>query len=119
MAKLSKAAFGSKANIETAKTNGVIDQFDILYLDDGEFGWLDKSGNTVLHTPRIQEDINVPCVNSVDETNGNKIAAGKTLDEAVKIIAQSILPKVKEETLQSAKDYADQISGGVVEVVEF
>ncbi len=119
MAKLSKAAFGSKANIETAKAAGTIDQFDILYLDDGEFGWLDKSGNTVLHTPRIQEDINVSCVNNIDETNGNKIAAGKTMEEAVKLIAQSILPKIKEETLQSAKDYADQISGGVVEVVEF
>ena len=119
MAKLSKAAFGSKANIETAKENGLIDEYDILYLDDGEIAWIDKSKNTVVHTPRIQEDIEVSCVESADEADGNKIAAGKTLDETVKLIAQSILPKVKEETLQSAKDYADQISGGVVEVVEF
>lgn len=119
MAKLSKAAFGSKANIETAKAAGTIDQFDILYLENGEFGWLDKSGNTVLHTPRIQEDIEVSCVENADEADGGKIAAGKTMEEAVKLIAQSILPKVKEETLQSAKDYTDQNSSGVVEVVEF
>lgn len=119
MAKLSKAAFGSKENIETAKDNGVIDEFDILYLDNGELAWIDKSKNIVIHTPRIQEDIEVSCVDGVDEAGANKIASGKTLDETVKLIAQSILPKVKEETLQSAKDYADQVTGGVIEVVEF
>jgi hypothetical protein len=119
MAIKSKNAFGSKANIETAKTNGMIDEYDILYLDDGEIAWLDKSKNTVINTPRTQEDIVVSSVDSFDETDGNKIAAGKTLEEAIKIVANSVLPKAQEKTLQSAKDYADTVAGGSVDVVEF
>lgn len=119
MAIKSKNAFGSKSNIETAKENGLVDEYDILYLDNGEIAWIDKSKNTVINTPRTQEDIVVSCVDSFDETGGNKIASGKTLEEAVKIVAQSVLPKIKEETLQSAKDYADTVAGGSVDVVEF
>lgn len=119
MAIKSKNAFGSKENIETAKASGLVDEYDILYLDNGEIAWLDKSKNTVMNTPRTQEDIVVSCVDSFDETDGNKIASGKTLEEAIKIVANSVLPKAQEKTLQSAKDYADQVSGGSVDVVEF
>lgn len=119
MAIKSKNAFGSKANIDTAKTNGMIDEYDILYLDNGEIGWLDKTKNTVINTPRTQSDIVVSSVDSFDETDGNKIAAGKTLEEAIKIVANSVLPKAQEKTLQSAKDYADTVAGGSVDVVEF
>lgn len=115
----SKNAFGSKANIETAKTDGIIDEYDIIYLDNGEIAWLDKTNNTVINTPRTQEDIVVSSVDSFDETDGNKIAAGKTLEEAIEIVANSVLPKAQEKTLQSAKDYADTVAGGGVDVVEF
>lgn len=119
MAIKSKNAFGSKGNIETAKTNGLIDEYDILYLDDGEIGWLDKSKNTVINTPRTQADIVVSSVDNFDETDGNKIVAGKTLEEAINIVANSVLPKAQEKTLQSAKGYADTVAGGSVDVVEF
>lgn len=119
MAIKSKNAFGSKANIETAKTSGIIDEYDILYLDDGEIAWIDKTKNTIISTPRTQRDIVVSSVGSFDETDGNKIAAGKTLEEAINIVANSVLPKAQEKTLQSAKDYADTVAVGSVGVVEF
>ena len=119
MAIKSKNAFGSKANIKTAKENGLVDEYDILYLDDGEIAWIDKNNNTVFNTPRTQEDIVISCVDNIGDTGSNTITSGKTLEEAVKIVAQSVLPKIKEETLKSAKDYADQVSSGSVDVVEF
>lgn len=115
----SKNAFGSKSAIDTAKESGLIDEYDIIYLDNGEIAWLDKGKNTVVNTPRTQEDIIISCVDNFDEADGNKIVSGKTLEEAVKIVAQSVLPKVKEETLQSAKDYTDTVAGSGVYVVEF
>lgn len=57
MANLSKHAFGSKANIETAKQEGKIDAYDVLFLDNGETGWIDKDGETQLATPRTQTPI--------------------------------------------------------------
>ena len=97
----------------------MVDVYDILYLDDGEIAWLDKNKNTVFNTPRTQEDIVVSCVDGFGEDGGNTITSGKTLEEAVKIVAQSVLPKVKEETLKTAKDYTDQVANASVEVVEF
>ena len=119
MAIKSKNEFGSKTNIDTAKTNGIIDEYDILYLDNGEIAWLDKTKNTVINTPRTQSDIVVSSVDSFDETDGNRIAAGKTLEEAINIVANSVLPKAQEKTLQSAKDYADTVAVGSVDEVEF
>lgn len=119
MANMSKNAFGSKENIETAKANGLVDEYDILYLDNGEIAWIDKSKNTIVNTPRTQADIAITCVDGNGEMEEGKIASGKTLEEAIKILAQTVLPKMKEEMLQSAKDYTDQNSGGNVDVVEF
>ena len=43
MAEISNHAFGSKANIETAKTEGIIDAYDVLFLDTKEIGhFLDR-----------------------------------------------------------------------------
>ena len=36
MAMLSKNAFGSKEKIENAMKSGLIDEYDIVYLDNGE-----------------------------------------------------------------------------------
>lgn len=48
----SKHAFGNSENLENAKENGLIDNYDLLMLDgstdDPKFGWIDKNGNTVL-----------------------------------------------------------------------
>lgn len=41
MPQISKHAFGSKANIETAKEAGTINERDVLFLDNREIGWID------------------------------------------------------------------------------
>lgn len=61
-----KHAFGSSSNIESAKSAGKIDAYDILFLDgdtDPKVGWLDKDGNV-----RIVENADVKVVESLPET---------------------------------------------------
>lgn len=108
---MSKNAFGNKDNIEAAKIAGSIDEYDILYLDNGEVGWINKDKKTIINTPRTQEDIEVTCVESFDEEDGNVIRAGKTIDDVVKLITQKLIPQVKEDITA--------ITSEGVEVVEF
>ena len=111
MAMLSKNAFGSREKIENAMSSGLIDEYDILYLDNGEIAWVDKSKNIVFNTQRIQDDIKV-------FDDGTVIKSGQTLDEAIKEITQAILPKIRESTLEAAKKYADEVASSPIEIVE-
>lgn len=88
MANMSKAAFGSKENIASALEQGKIDEYDVLYLDNKEIGWIDKNGETVISTTRTQEDIQVNGVTGLGIENGGTIASGKSLDEIVKMLVQ-------------------------------
>ena len=48
----SKHAFGSSANLDRVVSEGLVDAFDILFLDgdtdNPKIGWVDKNGNVVL-----------------------------------------------------------------------
>lgn len=112
---LSKNAFGSKENIEAAKTDGVIDVFDIIYLDNGEIGWINKENDTVINTPRTQEEITVDTAIQTSELT--TIAAGQSMDDLAKLVVQKVAPSI----LESAKKYTDDqipVSSSVT-VVEF
>lgn len=85
-------AFGSKENVESAKTNGVIGEYDILFLDNKEVGWIDKEGNTVMSTSRTQEPISVNGVTGLGISNGATIPAGTSLDDFVKMVVQKAIP---------------------------
>lgn len=50
MAMLSKNAFGSKEKIENAMKSGLIDEYDIVYLDNGEIAWVDRTKKLVFNT---------------------------------------------------------------------
>lgn len=44
----SKHAFGSEVNVDAALAQGLIDAYDILFLDEKKIGWIDKNGNKVI-----------------------------------------------------------------------
>lgn len=90
--KMTKHAFGSKANIETAKAAGTIDAYDILHLDNGEIAWLDKDNNTVINTPRTQTALTVNGVTGLGIGNGETIPAGTSIDDIVKMLIQKAVP---------------------------
>lgn len=50
----SKHVFGSESDVDFALEHGLIDAYDILFLSDGKVGWIDWSGNKVIHKSKKQ-----------------------------------------------------------------
>lgn len=88
----SKIGFGAKENISAVLEDGRLDAYDVLCLDTQEMGWIDKSGNPVIATSRIQKPIKVNGVDGLGIENGYEIPAGKSLDEIVKMLVQKAIP---------------------------
>jgi hypothetical protein len=92
MALNSKHAFGSKENIDSAKSNGAIDAHDVLFLDNREIGWIAKDGSTVISTSRTQEAITVNGVTGLGIADGAVVPAGTSFDDLVKMLIQKPIP---------------------------
>ena len=115
MATLSKSAFGSKENLETAKSAGKVDAFDVAYLTNGEIAWIAKDGSTKFNTPRTQAEVSVTSVGE-----NVVVPAGSNMDELVDVIANTLMAQLKEETLKEATEYADSVANASGnEVIEF
>ena len=113
MATMSKNAFGSKANIEAAKAAGTIDQYDVLYLDTQEIGWIDKNGNTVMSTTRTQVPIEVNGVDGLGINNGETIPAGTSVDDIVRMLVQKAIPATYAKPVVSLTNNGGQVSGNI------
>lgn len=111
--KMTKHAFGSKENIETAKAAGTIDAYDVLHLSNGELAWIDKDNNTVINTPRTQTDITVNGVTGLGIGNGETIAAGASIDDIVKMLVQKAVPATYTKPSLSLANNGGQASGNV------
>ena len=110
---ISKHAFGSKENIETAKTEGTINERDVLFLDNREIGWIDKDGNTVMSTSRTQDAIIVNGVTGLGIADGATISAGTSFDEFVRMVVQKAIPATYTKPTVSLANNGGQASGNV------
>lgn len=113
MAVISKHAFGSKENVETAKSNGTIGPNDVLFLDNREIGWIAKDGSTVMSTSRTQEAITVNGVTGLGISDGATISAGTSLDEFVKMVVQKAIPATYAKPTVSIANNGGQASGNI------
>lgn len=113
MATISKHAFGSKEGVESAKQQGKIDAYDVLFLDNGETGWIDKNGETKLSTPRTQTPIVVNGVTGLGIADKQTIPAGKSLEEIVKMLVQKPIPATYTQPSVSITNNGGQASGAV------
>lgn len=113
MANTTKHAFGSKDNIETAKAAGTLDAYDMLHLDNGEMGWIDKEGKTVIHADRTQKAHTLNGTSLGALANGSTIPAGKTLDEIVAMITAKAIPATYTKPTLSLANNGGQASGNV------
>lgn len=111
--KMTKHAFGSKENIEAAKAAGTIDAYDVLHLSNGEMGWINKDGETVINTPRTQGDITVNGVTGLGIGNGETIAAGTSIDDIVKMLVQKAVPATYTKPTIALANNSGQASGNV------
>lgn len=111
--KVTNHAFGSKENIEDAKSAGTIDAFDMLHLDNGELGWIDKNGKTIINTPRTQTSITVNGVTGLGIGDGETIQAGASFDDIVKMLVQKAVPATYTVPTISIANNGGQASGNV------
>ena len=113
MATTSRHAFGSKKNIDTAKTEGTIAACDVLFLDNHEIGWIAKDGSTVMSTSRTQESITVNGVTGLGISNGATISAGTSFDDFVKMVVQKAIPATYTKPTISLANNGGQAAGNV------
>ena len=110
---VSRQTFGSKDRIDAAKASGAIDEYDVMYLDNREIGWIDKDGNTVIATSRTQEDISVNGVTGLGIDNNATIPAGTSFDDLVKMLVQKAIPASYTKPTVSIANNSGQASGNV------
>lgn len=133
MAMKAKHAFGSSENLTSALSSGVIDSFDILFLDGNtnnpKIGWVDKNGNPVIL--REEDEVVIVDGESLPESgesgkiyvhgsdayvwNGNEfVNLCKPTD--VSALEMEIATKV---TAEEVKTMIKESEDSLVEIVEF
>lgn len=113
MANTTKHAFGARENVEAAKASGAIDAFDMLHLSNGEIGWIDRDGKTVIHADRSQEahTLNGATVGALQ--SGDTIPAGVTFDEFIRLITQKAIPATYDKPTLAIANNGGQANGNV------
>ena len=111
--KKSKVGFGRKEDIETALGQAKIDEYDLLCLDNGEFGWINAGKEAVINTPRTQSAIQVNGVTGLGIANGTTIEAGKSMDEIIKMLVQKSVPATYTKPTVTIANNGGQASGAV------
>ena len=124
----SKHAFGSVGNIQAALDQGLIDQFDILFLtdenNDPQVGWIDKNGEVRL--------VDTECVITVDVLPETGVAGKVYICEekfyywnglefiapqGSENVSEEIVDSKVEEAVKSANDYTDEQITAVMDEV--
>ena len=62
----SKHAFGSEANVDSAIARGLIDAYDVLFLDEKKIGWIDANGKKVIIDKQIKHVSVLPSVGTME-----------------------------------------------------
>ena len=126
----SKHAFGSEANIDTALAQGLIDAFDILLLNEGKIGWIDRDGNKVIvdNTKQIlfvdelpetgEEKTMYVCNNKCYFWNGTEFVSPDGAGVSENVVDEKI-DTAKVEITESANAYTDEQIAEAIAVVEF
>lgn len=68
MAKKTKVTFGSVDRIDSAMSEGKINAYDLMCLEGGKFGWIDKNGEKVF----IEGEQYVITVDELPTSNGKE-----------------------------------------------
>jgi hypothetical protein len=131
----SRHAFGSEQNVDIAIENGLIDAYDVLFLDEGKIGWITKTGEKMILEDKEQvavvtvlpefgnSDVLYICNNKLYLWNGvddyNSISGESGIDESA---VDAKIATAKQEIADEIKTYTDeQIAENInsTSVVEF
>lgn len=105
MAEKARHAFGNSENLQNAIDTGVIDSYDILFLDgetDPKVGWIDRDGNTVIvkSTATLEGQ-----VANLETEMSNKISTTEAETKINEVVTEKVNTVVSEqvETIVSEK----------------
>lgn len=127
----SKHAFGSEANVDQAMQQGLIDAYDVLFLNEGKIGWIDKNGKKVILDNKKQV-VTVPSLPDVGDNeviyiydskihiwNGSSFTSptvGGGVDEST---VDTKIGQAVQDVADAANAYTDNKIDEALEVVEF
>lgn len=114
---ITKHAFGNKANLESALTDGTVNEYDEVFLTDThEMGYVDSSKNFHMVTPRTQAEITVMGNSNIGSFKPNdKIPAGTSLEEFIKKLVQVQVPPTYTQPVITLAKYSDGNNAGTYE----
>lgn len=127
----SRHAFGSEANIDSALDQGLIDAYDVLFLNEGKIGWIDKDGNKVI----LEDKKQVLSVEVLPETgdsetiyiynskfyfwDGTKFVTTVTEGGVDETVVDEKVSAAVQEAVETANAYTDEQIINAIGVVEF
>ena len=128
----SKHAFGSEANIESAIEQGLIDEYDVLFLDEGKIGFINKNKEVVIPEGKRY----VVFVDSLPESgdsevvyicnqkfyywDGSDFVSPSGSGDVSDAVIEEKISSAKTEAIESANAYTDEKLASVGHaVVEF
>lgn len=124
----SRHAFGSEANVDYAIEQGLVDAYDVLFLNEGKIGWIDKDGNKVILEDKKQVVTvgELPVVGDEDTIYicDAKFYFWNVEDEEFKttsgdVVDESVIDSKVEAAVATANAYTDQQIAEAFVVVEF
>lgn len=109
MALKAKHAFGSEKDISKALSEGKIDAFDILFLDEKKIGWVTKNNEVVIAEPDLSE-VEAELATKADAKEvEEKLSAKANATEVEAAIEQAV-----QDSVAAATAYADEKVEAVV-----
>lgn len=127
----SKHAFGSEANVDNAIEQGLIDAYDVLFLNEGKIGWVDRDGNKVI----LEDKEQVALVESLPETgnadviyiyggkiylwNGAEFVSPMSDGGVSEDVVDTKIENAVTSATESANAYTDEQIAAAFTVVEF
>lgn len=104
----SKHAFGSEANVDYALAQGMIDAYDVLFLNEGKIGWIDKNGQKVI----LENKQHVMTVSELPKTGDTEVIyifdAKMYIWDGAKYVSPTVEGGVDETTVNTKIDTAVQ-----------
>lgn len=118
MAEKARHAFGNSENLQNAIDTGVIDNYDILFLDGGtdpKVGWIDRDGNTVIvkSTATLEGQ-----VANLETEMSNKISSAEAETKINEVVTEKVNTVVSEQVETIVSEKVETVVNEKVETID-
>lgn len=100
----SRHAFGSEANIASAIEQKLVDAYDILFLDEGKIGWIDKDGNVIIPDNEILEQVD----DKIDKAVLDTVATANAYTDKKVELAEKVKYEITSKPVGTIVNYGEK-----------